>query len=189
MSNNELQCYQSRYPDLASMTSLQLQTHWSMTGCNQQRNNQCSAPQTSSGTYNFKGCYNDTDIKSIPNYQENNSNVDKCQQIATKKQQQVFGMQNNGECWTGNNVEKAYQYGQNYNGSECGNLGGPMTNMVYVSDTSYPPPAQPEPVLSSIIFIAESFSNNDSMHINNSKYFFIIIIIIIFCLLFYYMTK
>jgi hypothetical protein len=189
MSTTELLCYKQRYPDLSNMSNVQLQTHWSTIGYAQQRNNQCSAPQVSSGTYNFKGCYNDTSVRAIPTNQGNVSNVDQCQKIATTKQQQVFGLQNNGQCWTGNNEQQAYQYGLNYNGSACGNLGGSMTNMVYVSGKPYPSPAPPVPILSSVNFIAEHFSNNDSMHINNSKYFFIMIIIIIFFLLFYYMAK
>ena len=188
MSNTELQCYKLRYPsDLANMTNAQLQTHWSTIGYIQKRNNQCSAPQTISGTYNFKGCYNHTGVKAIPTYQGKVSNVDQCQKIAVNKQQQIFGLQNNGQCWTGNNEQQAYQYGLNYNGSACGNLGGPMTNMVYVSSIPYPPPIPPVPKLSSVNFVAEHFSNNDSIHINNSKYFFIMIIIIIFCLLLYHL--
>ena len=185
MSSSELLCYQSRYPDLAGKTPAQLQKHWSDTGYLQNRNNQCPSPQNTSGTYNFKGCYNEnSNTRAIPNYQGSGSSVDKCQAIATSKQQNVYGLQNNGQCWTGNSTDQAYQYGQNYNGNLCGNLGGSSTNMVYVSGTPYVP-ITPTPALSTINFATEQFKNsisnmdNDSSSYKSYKYVVVIIIIII----------
>lgn len=185
MSNTEMKCYQARYPDLLGITSAQLQSQWTGTGCNQKRNNQCPSPQITSGTYNFKGCYNDNNSsKSIPNFRQKVSNIDQCQNIATNKQQNVFGLHNNGECWTGSSIEQAYQYGQNYDGSMCGNLGGTATNMVYVVSRPYPPPIPPIPVLSTINFATtEPFSNMDTSHYFYSYkniYLFILISILIY---------
>lgn len=186
MSSTELQCYQQRYPDLAGMSSSQLQSHWNSTGCNQQRSNQCSAPQTTSGTYTFQGCYNDTGNRAIPNYQGTFTSVDQCQQIATSKQQNIFGVQDGGQCFTGNNIQQAKEYGVNYNGTACGNLGGAWTNLVYTNNTPYPPPPPPVPVLSSINFSNETFINKD---IHAFKYFIVLFIIVILCILLYYTCK
>jgi hypothetical protein len=179
MNNVELQCYKDSYPDLVNMTNQQLQTHWSNTGCNQSRNNQCPPPQQNSGNYQFKGCYNDNSQRAIPNYQGNNMNIDKCQQIALSKKQAVFGMQYGGECWTGNDVQQAYKYGINFKSSLCGSLGGVWTNMVYAIDKPYPPPVPPIPSLSSINF-AEKFTDKKY----NYKYIILFFIIIFIALMF-----
>ena len=186
MNNVELLCYKNRYPDLNAMSNQQLQTHWSNTGCKQYRNNQCPSPQISSGKYQFKGCYNDTSSRAIPNYRGNNMTVNSCEEIAQLKRENVFGLQFNGECWTGNNLQQAYKYGQNYNGNSCGNLGGGFTNMVYAIDKPYPPPDPPPPQLSSINFTTETFINKYNYPF---LYFISLFIIVILILNIYWIVK
>ena len=87
-------------------------------------------PQTS-GNYNYQGCFNDKSTKAIPNYQGNVQSIDQCRQIAEVKGQNVFGVQNEGQCFTGNDTanNESQEYGS-YNG-ECDLLGSSMANQVY----------------------------------------------------------
>lgn len=150
MSPIELQCYKNTYPELMDYNENDLQKHWSKIGCKENRNNQCPSPQTSSGLYNFKGCFNDsakeTGIRSIPNQLNNVMNVDSCKKQAEAKGNNVFGLQGYGECWTGNDVSTAMK-SPNYNKDKCGNMGKGWTNQVYVRSILFPPPLLPVPTL------------------------------------------
>ena len=161
MSATELQCYKNNYPqDLSKMNNSELQNHWSTHGCNEDRNNQCSSQPSSAGQYNYKGCYNDSGLRAIPTRQSNVSSVDQCAQIAEQNNQNVFGVQYNGECWTGLNEQEAYQYGPNFNKSSCPTLGGTWTNQVYARGTSFPAPSAPVPQLTNPNFATkENFDN------------------------------
>ena len=97
MSPTELTCYKNRYPDLSALDSSKLQSQWSATGCNEKRDNQCNNPiQTTSGLYNYKGCYNSiTDNSgSVPNNNGLVKSVDQCQSIATNNRQNIFALNN-----------------------------------------------------------------------------------------------
>ena len=194
MSATELQCYKNNYPiDLTSMNNIQLQNHWSTIGCNQKRNNQCSSQQTSSGLYNYKGCYTDTSIRAIPTYQGNVSSIDQCAQIAERNNQNVFGVQYGGQCWTGINEQAAYQYGSNFNKDSCQTLGGAWTNQVYVRSNPFPAPAAPVPYLTRVNFAnKENFENmlyEEERDENIKIIFKYIIVAIIIILLFIFIGR
>ena len=189
MSNTELTCYKNRYPELASYNNPQLQNHWATIGCKQNRNNQCPSPQTNSGLYKYKGCYNDTGDRAIPTYRGNVSNVNQCQNLATQNGDTVMGLQYYGQCWTGKDETKAYKYGANNNGNLCGNMGQAWTQNVYVRTLPFPPPVPPIPILSSPNF-SEKFSNmleEDISYQSNIKYISIIILFILIFLMLYYL--
>jgi hypothetical protein len=179
LSSIEQDCYKNNYPiDLLTMNGIQLQNHWSTIGCNQKRNNQCPSQQASSGLYNYKGCYNDTSMRAIPKFQKKVNSIDECSLIAEKNNQNVFGVQNNGECYTGLNVEQALQYNPNFNGEECSKLGGTFKNQVYIRNKLFAPPTPPVPYLTKINF-AESFKNIIEEEDENQKKNSLILIIII----------
>jgi len=161
MSATEIQCYKNNYPqDLTNMNDIQLENHWSTTGCNESRNNQCSSQQTSTGMYNYKGCYNDSESRAIRSLQGNVSSIDDCAKIAESKSHEVFGVQNGGECRTGINEQAAYQYGSNFNKDSCPKLGGLLTNQVYVRSSAFPLPSEPAPYLTNPNFAnKENFDN------------------------------
>jgi hypothetical protein len=190
MSSNELQCYAQNNPDLAIngiTTSQQLQNHWSTNGCNERRNNNCPSKQQTSGFYNYKGCYNDTSIRAIPNYEGKVSSIDECKNIAETKTQNVFGLQNGGECFTGNNEDAAYQYGRNINRDSCPSLGGSFTNQIYARGQSFPPPVPPDPTLT-IYNFNEGFKNiiDEEKSITNKKCFLLFLIFLVFLILLYF---
>jgi predicted nucleic acid-binding Zn ribbon protein len=173
------------------MNYSQLQNHWSTTGCNQGRNNQCPSQQQSSGNYIYQGCFNDNSIRAIPNQQSNVSSINDCQQIALSKNQNVFGLQNGNQCFTGENIQASYQYGSNFSKSACGggNMGGSWTNQVYALTNPLPPPPQSVPILSSSNFGTENFSNileeESKREYNKNIIEYLLIIIVIILLIFF----
>ena len=181
LSLTELDCYKNNYPtDLLTMNPQQLQTHWSNIGCKEERNNQCPSQQISSGLYNYKGCYNDTSIKAIPKKLSNVSSIDECATLAENNSKNVFGVQNNGECWTGLNEQEAYQYGINFNKYSCPEMGGTNTNQVYVRQEIFPSPPPSVPYLTKPNFAyKENFSNMLDGEYKNQKTNYSILIIII----------
>jgi len=192
MSPAELTCYADNNPDLASSgitTPAQLQNNWSTSGCKESRNNQCPSYQQSSGTYNYKGCYNtDTNagLGAIPYNQGKVQSIDECQTIASQKKNIVFGLNDQGTCYTGNNEQEAYQYGLNVNKNSCSALGGATTNQVYVSTQPLEPPNPVKPSLNSSNF-NETFNNiNEETDINRKRNFILLLILLMFAFLFYY---
>jgi len=167
----ELDCYRKRYPDLAKLNDTDLQTQWTNQGSVQNRDNQCPTIQQTSGLYNYKGVYNDQGARAIPNYMnptKSVQSVDECATIAESNKETVFGIQNYGECWTGNNESDAYKYGAVYDKLKINPLGTGWTNMVYVRKEAFPDPEPPAPTLTSPNFSnnpIESFSNNEDLNI------------------------
>ena len=183
MNQNELIFYQQNYPDLSGMNNSQLQTHWSTIGANQQRSNQGPSQQQSSSDYKYKGCYNDTGNRAISHYNKNVSSIDECAQLAMNQQPQasVFGLQNNGECFTSNDLNKTYDmYGIHF--KPCGKMGSAWNNQVYELKKIIPL-NQPSPILNISNFSTkEPFSN---IEINNKNYIkFIIVTLFIFIIIF-----
>ena len=72
----------------------------------------------------------------------------------------IFGIQNYGQCWTGNNESIAYKYGPVYDRNKFNPLGTSWTNMVYVRTEAFP---EGEPVIPTLM----PFNFNDSL--NNIK--------------------
>lgn len=202
MNNSELQCYQNNYPDLKNLTLSQLQQNWSSKGCIQERNNQCPSYQDTSGLYNYIGCYNDmcyngsNGPRALPNFRGLVNSIDNCASIADSNKETFFGVQSASsqvgsqtECWTGDNLQNATQYGLNVNRNKCGQLGGYCTQQLYQRDTPFPPPIPPEPVLTSANFAnnIENFENKNEYILSNSNKFIIIFFIILgFVLLYIY---
>jgi len=195
LSALEKQCYQNNYPqDLSNMNINELQNHWSNIGCKEGRSNQCPSQQNSSGLYKYKGCFNDTSIRAIPNEQKNVSNIDECAYIAEKNNQNVFGVQFSGQCFTGSNIEEAYQYGPNFNSSQCPSMGGPWTNQVYVRSNNFESNVNTTlPELSSANFgTKENFSNILNNYDNNkttTQFSFMILLLIIILFIIYYFFR
>jgi hypothetical protein len=146
-------------------------------GSAQNRDNQCPTIQTTSGKYVYRGAYNDQAARAIPNYRNPTKlvqSVDECATLAESERETVFGIQNNGECWTGNNESDAYKYEQVYDRDKINPLGTDWTNMVYVRTDAFPDPEPPEPTLRPPNFSdtpIESFSNrdNNNLTMNNSN--------------------
>lgn len=88
-------------------------------------------PPESVNGYDYQGCYNDNSTRTIPNKQKNVSSVKECSDIVQSLNQNVFGVQYNGQCFTGNNENDAMSLGYNDNYDSCGTLGGLFTNLVY----------------------------------------------------------
>ena len=196
MSNTELECYQKNNPDLKELTPTQLQQNWSTTGCKEQRNNKCPSYQTNSGLYNYIGCYNDMCFngggndgpRAIPNYRGLVNSIDDCQAIADSNNESLFGVQDGAgyggtpQCFTGNDLTRAKQYGLNVNRNQCAALGGLCNNQVYQRVKPFPPPVPPLPILTTSNFAnsIETFENR----INNNEYYtFIILFLVIFVII------
>jgi hypothetical protein len=83
--------------------------------------------------YQYQGCFNDTGNRAIPNYTGQVNSPQQCATIAQQNNSNVYGVQDGGQCFIGNNIQQAMEYGQNY--GNCGYLGSAWTNQVY-----YTPP-------------------------------------------------
>jgi hypothetical protein len=149
MNNTELSCYKANYPDLSALNNEQLQYHWSNTGCKQNRNNQCPSYEKNVGQYEYIGCYGDMPNRAIPNYRGGVSSPIECMKIAEKNYENIFGLQDADQCFTGTDIDSAKKYGPKFDKSICPQMGGPWTNQIYVRNKPFiiPPPNNP-PILS-----------------------------------------
>jgi len=83
-------------------------------------------------TDTYLGCYKDSTTgtdRAIPNNQGTVKNITDCQAIAVKNGANVYGLQSNGQCWTGTDIAQSMKYGP---ATDCGILGGFDTNQVYL---------------------------------------------------------
>jgi len=93
-------------------------------------------PPTSNDNYQYIGCYNDKEQRAIPNYVGNVSRKEYCKEFAISNKAKLYGVQSNGQCFIGNDINSALQYGPVT--TDCPELGGTMTNQVYsIDEPSY----------------------------------------------------
>jgi hypothetical protein len=88
------------------------------------------------GNYKYvnKGCYNDKEDRAVPNNRGVVTNIQQCADMAEINNENVFAVQGNGTCFTGNDINKATSYGRtNYDKCSINGdyLGGGWTNIVY----------------------------------------------------------
>jgi hypothetical protein len=96
--------------------------------------------------YNYIGCYNDSSNgRAIPTYVGNIPNEQGCQELAIQNNASIFGLQDYGQCFIGNNMTQATEYGP---ASNCPSMGGPWTNQVYSRSDNNPSLNQPGPTSS-----------------------------------------
>jgi hypothetical protein len=140
--------------------------------------------QQSYGNYQYQGCYNDTSTRAVPNQQQNVTSVDQCGQIAENLGASVFSVQDKQQCFTGNSLSQAQEYGK-YTGSSsnCGTLGGTWTNQVYSL-----PPTPPTPTLSSINFADEPFINYNLKQTYSNIILFLIMLLV-FIIFIYFISR
>ena len=204
MNPSELICYQQNNPDLklkGLTTPSQLQNNWTTSGCTkqEQRNNQCPSYQTSSGQYNFIGCYNvnkkneANEITPLPNDRGLVNSIDNCQDLASNNNESLFGVHNAAEndgkpqCFTGNDLTRAEQYGLNVNRNQCSALGGNSTYQLYQRTKPFPPPIPVLPLLTTSNFSnsIETFENKKK----NKYLFLLLLLILIFIIWMIYIYK
>ncbi len=137
LTSQELKCYKDNYPDLSGLdTDEKLQNHWYDIGLFQERNSECPSYQTSSGDYLYQGCFN-YQPDTFPFAPVKVNSVDECQTIATNNKHQVFGINNGGYCRTGNDLDNATKYEQQFKGMMCSDLGGETTQQIYYRNSLY----------------------------------------------------
>ena len=158
MSPAELTCYAQNNPDLAAngvVSNEQLQQHWTIFGANEQRNNQCPAYQTTSGLYNYVGCF-----EGVYGYtfRENVNSINECEQIANNNGDMAFALYNGTVCST--NASNSNGFSANTGANRevsrnlCSAMGTPQTAQIYVRGQPFPPPPPPLPSLQN-----QNFSN------------------------------
>ena len=94
-----------------------------------------SSPQS---TYQNIGCYIDfigSFAKTIPNYQSSKSDPATCAQYAEEAQEVIFGLQNGGDCRTGNSLASAISLGSI---TGCSIYGAATANQVFVRQFCFP---------------------------------------------------
>ena len=127
LTDAEAYCYNERYSDVKKLNLSvgQMKEHWSKIGCGKNRDPSCPS-------YQYIGCYNDnSSTHAIPNKKNNITRVEQCAVQAFESKNDLMGIQNSGECWTGNSIDSDYaMYGLGQT-DNCGPLGGPFVNQVY----------------------------------------------------------
>jgi hypothetical protein len=91
-----------------------------------------TAAQNAGGTWQYEGCYNDTQTRALSNDAGQVNTVAACQQIAYARGDIYAGLQYGGQCFTGPATDNPTKYGVQTNASQCSNtLGTAWTNMLY----------------------------------------------------------
>ena len=127
------------YETWGTMNTSDLQTQWTNWNCNVNSNPPPPPPpppptaaQNAGGTWQYQGCYNDTQTRALSNDAGQVNSVDACQQIAYDRGDIYVGLQYGGQCFTGPATDNPTKYGVQTNASQCSNpLGTAWTNMLY----------------------------------------------------------
>lgn len=88
---------------------------------------------SSTETPKYIGCYNDKNTRAIPTYR-GNMNLKNCAQVAWDSGDTIFGLQspagdpNNAQCFTGNDIDRATQYGSGITNSTSWSSNGDTTS-------------------------------------------------------------
>jgi hypothetical protein len=83
--------------------------------------------------YQYNGSFYDNPKRAIPNRNPNVRDVNTCLNMAKSRGDGVAGLQNNGECWSGNSVSRAFMLGRHPSNAT---LGTGWNNQVYVRNES-----------------------------------------------------
>ena len=83
--------------------------------------------------YQYNGSFYDNPKRAIPNRNPNVRDVNSCLNMAKSRGDGVAGLQNNGECWSGNSVSRAFMLGRH---PSTATLGTGWNNQVYVRNES-----------------------------------------------------
>ena len=131
----------------------------------------------------------------LPNNRGLVNSIDNCQDKASNNNESLFGVSNaagNGgtpQCFTGNDLTRAQQYGLNVNRNKCAPLGGNSTYQLYQRVKPFPPPVPASPILTRSNF-ANSIETFENKRYNNEFIVIIVLfLIIIAILLFYFYNK
>lgn len=187
LSDAQAQCYLNKYPDLRKAFGTNLskaKEHWKKYGCTMKENRsyKCVNPPLNVGNFEYDECYGDSTYRALPTYLGNISDPLQCAKKAEENKFNIFGLQYYGQCFGGNDENRAKMYGKKNN---CGKLGTAWTNQLFKRNFPYPPPI---PKLNESNF--ENFENssknlNNYLNNNNQKYMISILIIIGILIIFY----
>ena len=121
LTNSQALCYMDRYIDLRNATAslstknqkiVWLKYHWKNYGCREGRTYDCVKPPATVGNYDYQGCYfNEYNNDVMNNKWGKKNTLQECKQVAEKNKQMVFGMIDDGNCYTSNDLTKAKKNG------------------------------------------------------------------------------
>jgi hypothetical protein len=86
--------------------------------------------QDETPNYTYQGCYRDSGNRALPTNLPHVNSVQACYRQAKAGNYKVFGLQDNGQCWAGNNSDWG-RYGKI--NADCGTLGGDWNNQIYTT--------------------------------------------------------
>ena len=194
LTNSQALCYMDRYADLrnslANISSKNekiewLKNHWKNYGCREGRTYDCVKPPLTVGNFEYQGCYNnDVNNNVIEKSWGKKETLEQCREKAEKNRQTVFGMTDDGECYTSNDLINATKMGYAENCLQRGSYGKfqvynrnkpfePLTNEL--NNTNY---------IGNIEY--EYFENSlKNKYISNQQIILIILLILIIFIIFY----
>lgn len=143
--------------------------HWKKKGCKNFLKYNCSITPINRGNYVHQGCYNNNKNNDLISDKKFRGNLMQCSKIAEKQNKLIFGVQNDKDCYVGDDLSKAKKMGVN---DTCGFRGNKYAFELYQRN----PPFEPE---------NNKLSKNDFETFTNAKqdkfniYLFITIIFIL----------
>ena len=92
------------------------------------RSYKCVNPPLNVGNFEYDECYGDSTYRALPTYLGNISDPLQCAKKAEENKFNIFGLQYYGQCFGGNDENRAKMYGKKNN---CGKLGTAWTNQLF----------------------------------------------------------
>ena len=78
----------------------------------------------------YKGCYREQTDRVLPNFRGNVNSPEQCEAIVRQSGDNIMGLQNSNECWSGKDVDYA-KYGIQNNTGRCFQFGDRWVNQIY----------------------------------------------------------
>lgn len=162
-----------------------LKRNWKLKGC-LTREYKCAKPPDIVGNYEYKGCFsaNYSKPEVIPNDRGNVSSLGECANLAEKNRDTVFGVKDQGRCFTGNDMKAVQKNGTT---NVCPLLGKQYGFQVYKRKFPFDPlyPKLGPNNFQDNVDVKENFENKNNSNIYLYNYIILLILIITLIIIYF----